>query len=68
MVNSVELINCYECDNFYTILNLKSLNNLYRYKNNYFFKNFKKTILDKEYFSGEDLLSNTEIEELLRKI
>ena len=68
MINSVEINNCYECDNFYILLNSNSIKNVDKYKTNYIFKNLKKSKIDKEYFSGEDLLSNIEIEELLKTL
>jgi UDP-N-acetylglucosamine 4,6-dehydratase len=68
MINSVELDNCYECDNFYILLNKKSLKNLNLYQQKYINQNFKKSNITEEYYSGGDLLSNKEIEELIKGI
>uniref|UniRef100_A0A6C0E3Z1 Polysaccharide biosynthesis protein CapD-like domain-containing protein n=1 Tax=viral metagenome TaxID=1070528 RepID=A0A6C0E3Z1_9ZZZZ len=63
MVNSVEINNCYECENYYIVLNSVPTNIITDK-----FYNLKKSIMDKEYFSGGDLLSIDEIKALLKTI
>ena len=69
MINAVETDNCYECDNYFVILNrtvMEINHNLQNYMSNYEDKNIRKREEMTEYISGGTLMSDEELEKLLR--
>ena len=68
MINSVEITNCYECNDYYVILAdtvFYIQDNMEKYFLNYNSVNIKKREDDTEYISGNDLMTDDELRQIL---